>query len=383
MPCAVLCLVPFSHRFVHGARRAYIEAALAVVVPLVPFTALVFVPFPEGASDYRILAQNGLFILSVVLLLIVYLRNVRGSAAQKVFAFFSVACYGSVVTISGNAIIGIAFENPFSDEYLYQPTSIVVFAAVGAALFAPMTIAMRTFGQLFEKPIDADTWRQLAALPAAILAIILVASWLPGLVSGIDSSYYLALVAMSIMVVVFLAWVLRTARRVADDAQRATSLLDAHEHHRAQAGDLVRELEKARAAVAELEQAMSEQGSSPASRDDALRAGTAPIVIATSTHAVSFRPADVLYVESLNRERIIHLASGEELRVTTTLAQIYDLLPQDLFAYSHRAIIVNLDCVVEVTPTDALLRSGEKVPMSRRRMAAITEALAARAHAEG
>ena len=204
VPCAALCLMPFSHRFVRGARRAYTEAALAVAVPLVPFTALVFVPFPEGASDFRLLAQNCVFIVSIALLLVVYLRNVRGSGAQKVFAFFSVACYGFVVTISGNAIIGLGFENPFSDEYLYQPISIVMFALVGAVLFVPMTIAMRTLGQLFEKPIDADTWRLLAALPAAILVVMLAVSWLPGLVSGIESSYYLALVAMSIMVVAFL-----------------------------------------------------------------------------------------------------------------------------------------------------------------------------------
>lgn len=101
-------------------------------------------------------------------------------------------------------------------------------------------------------------------------------------------------------------------------------------------------------------------------------------MIATSTHAVSFRPSDVLFAESLNRTRFVHLIDGEELRVNATLAQIAELLPSEQLAYCHRSVIVNLDCVLEATPTEVLLRGGSKVPMSRRRMAELSAALAER-----
>lgn len=395
VPCAILCLMPFAGRYAHGKRRAFAEAAIAVAVPLVPFTALAFVPFPEGASDYRILAQNCLFILSLAGLLAAYVRNVRGGTEQKTLAFFSVACYGFVVALAGNAIIGMGLEEPFKDEYLYQPTTIVVFAVVSAVLFGPMAAAMKTLGQLFERPIDTSTWRHLAALPACILAIMLVAAWLPGLVVDIASSYYLALVTMSIMVVVSLVWVMRTARRVADDSQRATQLADALRAHRTERAALESELAQARATVIELERAVAEReaessaendvpdahegAGAGAAADDAGKDENAPIVIATSTHAVSFRPDDVLYVESLNRTRIVHLIGGEDLRVSTTLAQIYELLPASRFVYCHRSVVVNLDYVVEATPTEALLRGDVRVPMSRRRLADVTAALATRA----
>ena len=103
------------------------------------------------------------------------------------------------------------------------------------------------------------------------------------------------------------------------------------------------------------------------------------MVLATSTQAVSFLPSDVVYAESLNRVRIVHLAGGESVQIGTTLAQIAAHLPSDRFVYCHRSIVVNLDFALSLDADELTLRGGAKVPVSRRRLPELRDALAARA----
>lgn len=83
---------------------------------------------------------------------------------------------------------------------------------------------------------------------------------------------------------------------------------------------------------------------------------------------MSLRPADILYIESLNRMRHIHLTSGEDIIVSMSLAGILDLLPEDRFAHCHRSVVVNLAHVRSISPTEIELVNGMRVDASRRRV---------------
>lgn len=92
-----------------------------------------------------------------------------------------------------------------------------------------------------------------------------------------------------------------------------------------------------------------------------------PVVLSTPSQAVSFLPDEVTYIDSLNRVRAIHFASGELMQINMTLASIFDELPAGRFAYCHRSVVVNLAYVKSVTSTEVILSDGTALPMSRRR----------------
>ena len=47
-----------------------------------------------------------------------------------------------------------------------------------------------------------------------------------------------------------------------------------------------------------------------------------PIIVSTATQATSFFASNVRYVESLKRERIVHLVEGEPIHLSASLEQM-------------------------------------------------------------
>lgn len=397
-----MCLVPFFHQFKRSGRGVAIATTCTIVAVLVPFTSLAVLPLPDGVAEYRLLLQNILFLVSLAALFGLFAFSIDAPAPQLLLVFFLVMCYGFIVTVASNAVVTVAFPDAESDGYLYRPTYLLSLLCVNAVFFAPMVLVMRMVAKMLSLSLDRITWYRMAALPAGLVVIMLVGTWLPGMQLDYTDSYYVTMATMSAMVILFLWWMLRTVKVAAEEASKRAQLTEALSSYRSKHENLSQELEQAKAAVKELERALDAQRSAEAGAPGSqgiggehggadggfgpssepggeTDRGDRPIVISTSTHAVSFLPSDVLYAESLNRTRIVHLVGGESLRVNATLAQIAERLPADRFAYRHRSIIVNLDCVLEVTPTEVLLRGKVRVPMSRRRVGALSEALAARA----
>ncbi|MFR4999983.1 MAG: LytR/AlgR family response regulator transcription factor [Slackia sp.] len=99
---------------------------------------------------------------------------------------------------------------------------------------------------------------------------------------------------------------------------------------------------------------------------------------AARSGATSFLASDVMYAESLNRVRTVHLAGGESFRVNMTLAQIFDRLADERFMYCHRSVVVNLDYVRLLSEEMLTLVDGAQLPVGRRRMQEVRAAFKAR-----
>lgn len=78
-------------------------------------------------------------------------------------------------------------------------------------------------------------------------------------------------------------------------------------------------------------------------------------------------------MESLKRERIVHLVSGESIHLSASLEQIAQELPSEQFVYCHRSIVVNLERVRSLATGELTLDDGTKLPVSRRRQAQLRE----------
>ena len=90
---------------------------------------------------------------------------------------------------------------------------------------------------------------------------------------------------------------------------------------------------------------------------------------AARSGAASFLASDVMYAESLNRVRTVHLAGGESFRVNMTLAR---------FMYCHRSVVVNLDYVRLLSEEMLTLVDGAQLPVGRRRMQEVRAAFKVR-----
>lgn len=65
---------------------------------------------------------------------------------------------------------------------------------------------------------------------------------------------------------------------------------------------------------------------------------------------------DILFIESMENYIIIQTASSKEI-VYTTLKQIYESLPQDIFQQTHRSYIVNIEKVTAIDGNQLSLAS--------------------------
>lgn len=72
---------------------------------------------------------------------------------------------------------------------------------------------------------------------------------------------------------------------------------------------------------------------------------------------------DILFIESMENYVIIQTVSSKEI-VYTTLKQIYESLPQDIFQQTHRSYIVNIEKVTAIDGNQLNITS-HKIPVAR------------------
>ena len=72
---------------------------------------------------------------------------------------------------------------------------------------------------------------------------------------------------------------------------------------------------------------------------------------------------DILFIESMENYVIIQTVSSKEI-VYTTLKQIHESLPQDIFQQTHRSYIVNID-QVNAIDGNLLNVNSHKIPVAR------------------
>lgn len=79
-------------------------------------------------------------------------------------------------------------------------------------------------------------------------------------------------------------------------------------------------------------------------------------------------PSAIVYVEAWERGVRLDLGA-EKLEAKIPISQIAAMLPEGQFAYCHRTLLVNLACVRHVRYCELELKNGERLPISKYRLA--------------
>lgn len=83
------------------------------------------------------------------------------------------------------------------------------------------------------------------------------------------------------------------------------------------------------------------------------------------TKWVALAVEDILYIESLNRNVVVHTDKAQHT-FSMTLTEVEAMVPGGGFAKCHNSFLVNFRRVEEIGRTSLRLRSGEELPMGRR-----------------
>ena len=62
----------------------------------------------------------------------------------------------------------------------------------------------------------------------------------------------------------------------------------------------------------------------------------------------------------------ISVNNGEVIVIRKTLDELMKMIDNDAFVYAHKSAVVNLKYVDKIIPTDMILETGQKIPISRR-----------------
>lgn len=85
--------------------------------------------------------------------------------------------------------------------------------------------------------------------------------------------------------------------------------------------------------------------------------------------------AEIAYVEVMNKTVSFHLADGTVHELTAALADFEErLLVRPEFLKIHRSYLINLGCVQAIATYCVIMRSGQSVPVSRRRHSQVQDA---------
>lgn len=382
LPLSALCIAPFKNRLKPGLHRFISIVGFTFAVTLIPFTIVGSIPLGP-LDDWRIFIQNIIFIAETAVLFGLYVFSVDATAAQKTFTFLMVIFYGYVITQTQDTVTVLFIDDTW-DGHLYAARFLVLTALLYAVSFVPMLHLTKYLRNQLDM-VDDRTWWLMCVPSAVLIAFLLCAFWLPLTVVDPYTSLAFLTLANSFYLLFQFWWVLKTARSATDDAVKRTELEAALRQSIVEQQKLNEKLAHEQERLRQLAEqtngadtrgAGAVHDSSNASGSPKHAAAAGPIVLATANQAVSFRAEDALYIESLNRSRIIHLAKGETITTSLPLASIIDELPAGQFAYCHRSIVVNLACVREVTRTVVTLSDGSEIPASRRRYQELLDALA-------
>lgn len=377
-PCAALCVVPFTHRLDLPLRRLVTILGIAIAAALVPFTYFAAGPLPGPFEPWRLTVQNIVFTVLVCALVAILFSHVDAPASQKAFVVLMVGSLAYFVTQAA-ALIGDNVWTTGHDGYMYPLRTLALLSLSNAAFLALALPLARYVRKLLDTLVDPALWWGLSLLPACLLVTMLFGNWLPLTFMSYSEVYLVLVSALTVFALFLFWWVLRIAETVHEDSQRRTQLVKALDEHKHTQAELEQQLMLAHARVDELERVLSTRGGakdgapgstmddSPAdpSLQDAWKDRV--VTIGGPRTALSFLAGDLLFAESQNRTRLLHLTDGTTLPCDMALSQLARLLPEGHFSFCHRATLVNLHHVSNLSQERVAMDDGSTLTMSRRR----------------
>ena len=99
------------------------------------------------------------------------------------------------------------------------------------------------------------------------------------------------------------------------------------------------------------------------------------IVIKIDNNYRNFTANEILYSEAEDKYQRIYLTNGERMLVRITLTELYEKVKDfDCFFRCGRGHIINLNHVVKVTPSSAILKTGKELKLSHTAIAQLKTA---------
>ncbi len=97
-----------------------------------------------------------------------------------------------------------------------------------------------------------------------------------------------------------------------------------------------------------------------------LEADMATVTLTSGREQVALRVRDLIYGERVGRKTRL-VCTDRELLVTPNLTSLMELLPQSQFFILHQGFLVNLSYIKSFLRYEALLKTGQIIPISRAR----------------
>ena len=141
-PCAVLCLLPFTHALKRSLKRVIVNAVLAISGTCIAFVVISLAIF-DPHVDMRIFLSNILFLIMLAVLLPLFWNEVAASRSCKTFVFLMAMVYGCVLAVAASALRGALGFPGDTDARLYAEYSLAIFAVLDAVTLPLGCLLMR------------------------------------------------------------------------------------------------------------------------------------------------------------------------------------------------------------------------------------------------
>ncbi len=100
------------------------------------------------------------------------------------------------------------------------------------------------------------------------------------------------------------------------------------------------------------------------------------IIISHYSDQTRVARADILYIQHLQGKNLLHLVNGDRLEDRRRLQDLYRILADSRFYQIDRGTIVNTDYIQRTDGDHLILYNGERLYISRRKMAAVKQYIA-------
>mgnify|MGYP004591965947 CR=1 FL=1 len=367
VPCAVLCLLPFTHALKRSLKRLVVDAVLAISGTCIAFVVISLAIF-DPHVDMRIFLSNILFLIMLAVLLPLFWNEVAASRSCKTFVFLMAMVYGCVLAVAASALRGALGFPGDTDARLYAEYSLVIFAVLDAVTLPLGCLLMRRVVlPWLEAGLDDVRWRRLCLFPAAVLVVVVGLYWMPRQLVSPPAEAALFASVLVVGIVVAVVCYLRIAR----DLERALAERDG-------LYEKVGTIERERDDLVDRVDELKRESANRIARSGDAREGAETVVFRTPSAVASFKMSDMRYLEVFGHKLVIHLSGGRVEQLNYSLSQARELLPQDRFLQCHRSYLVNKQAVRSLRRYEITLADGEVVPVSKQRYREVEEELGAR-----
>ncbi len=206
VPVAVICIYPFRGQFKCSNRLFYTIIALTILLTSIIWAVMVAREYLLGGGQFSeyLGISDFVFILSLLLLMVIYLVGINAKTIYKLFIFLLGMNYGFAIEIT-NRVINY-FTNVYQNgEILYTFNDIIHYLILNGILIIPLLKLMDRFRECFEAEISPKIWKTLTVIELGIIIFLMVFYELP-YVTDLDPTYTLYIFISALFFFVFLLY---------------------------------------------------------------------------------------------------------------------------------------------------------------------------------